>query len=66
MTTPVTELLIHDYFFSDRFLMGNHSGEIVLQWEVFVDGLKQFHELAEDPLPHDSSAMKEEEQWLLI
>ena len=65
MLTPFTELMIRDYFFSDRCLMGNRSGEIVLQWEVFVDGLKQFRELAEDHICHDSSAMKEEEQWIL-
>ena len=65
MLTPFTELLIRDYFFSDHCLMGHHSEEIVQQWEVFVDGLKQFRELAEDHVCHDYSAMKEEEQWIL-
>ena len=63
--TSFTELLVRDYFFSDRYLMGQESGEILLQWEVFNDGLKQFWQMAEDQAYHNSPAMREEEQWVL-
>ena len=60
-----TDFLCPDPFLSDRCLNGQIADEMVLKWEVFVDGLKQFWALAGDPERQHSPEFYEEEQWVL-
>jgi hypothetical protein len=59
------ELLSPDQFLSDRCLIGPVADEMVLKWEVFADGLRQFWKLAVDPALQNSPEFLGEEQWVL-
>lgn len=65
MTSDFPDFLFPDLFLSDRCLHGQVADEMVLKWEVFVDGLKQFWALAGDQEGHRSPEFYEEEKWVL-
>lgn len=59
------ELLSPSQFFSDRLPEKDASKELLLQWAVFMDGLKQYYALAENDSGRASEEFREEEIWLL-
>ena len=65
MNSDFPSFLFSDQFFSDRCLNGQVADEMMLKWEVFIDGLKQFWALAGDHNCQHSAEFYEEEKWVL-